>query len=96
MTNGRGFIALAALIFGRWNPLGAFGAALLFAASSSMGIAIRTTPPAGQLGEILTSIPANFFDALPYIVTIVVLAGVVGRSIAPAAVGQPYSREPPS
>ena len=93
MTNGRGFIALAALIFGRWHPVGAFGAALLFAASGSLGIAIRTTPPAGQLGEILTSIPGQVFSALPYIVTIIVLAGVVGRSIPPAAVGRPYERE---
>jgi general nucleoside transport system permease protein len=93
MTNGRGFIALAALIFGRWTPLGAFGAALLFAAAGSMGIAIRTTPPPGQLGEILGAIPEQAFAALPYIITIVVLAGVVGRSIPPAAVGRPYERE---
>jgi general nucleoside transport system permease protein len=93
MTNGTGFIALAALIFGRWNPLGAFAAALLFAASGSLGVAIRTTPPPGQLGQILSSIPAEFFAALPYIVTIIVLAGVVGRSIPPAADGKPYERE---
>jgi general nucleoside transport system permease protein len=93
MTNGRGFIALAAMIFGRWHPVGAFAAALIFAASGAMGIAIRTTPPPGQLGEILTAIPEQFFAALPYIVTIVVLAGVVGRSIPPAADGQPYERE---
>ena len=93
MTNGRGFIALAALIFGRWNPLGAFGAALLFAASGALGTAIRTSPPAGQLGQILSAIPEQFFAALPYIVTIIILAGVVGRSIAPAADGQPYERE---
>ncbi len=93
MTNGRGFIALAALIFGRWTPIGAFLAALLFAASGSLGLAIRTIPPAGQLGDILTSIPEQFWAALPYIVTIVVLAGVVGRSTPPAAVGKPYQRE---
>lgn len=93
MTNGRGFIALAALIFGRWMPLGAFGAALLFAAAWSLGLAIRTVPPAGQLGSILTAIPEQFWTALPYIVTMVVLAGVVGRSVAPAAVGRPYERE---
>jgi simple sugar transport system permease protein len=90
MTNGRGFIALAALIFGRWHPVGAFGAALLFAAAGSLGTAIRTTP---QLGEILSSIPPQVFASLPYVITIVVLAGVVGRSIPPAAVGQPYERE---
>jgi len=93
MTNGRGFIALAAMIFGRWNPVGAFGAALLFAASGALGIAIRTTPPPGELGSILTAIPEQFFAALPYIVTIIVLAGVVGRSVPPAADGRPYERE---
>jgi len=93
MTGGRGFIALAAMIFGRWRPVGAFLAALLFAASSALGIAIRTSPPSGQLGDILTSIPEEVFAALPYIVTIIVLAGVVGRSVAPAADGQPYERE---
>ena len=93
MTNGRGFIALAALIFGRWNPIGAFGAALLFAASGALGTAIRTAPPTGQLGDLLSPIPEQFFAALPYIVTIVVLAGVVGRSTPPAADGQPYERE---
>ena len=93
MTNGRGFIALAALIFGRWLPLGAFGAALLFAAASSLSIAIRTVPPTGQLGDILTAIPDQFWSALPYLVTIIILAGAVGRSVAPAAVGKPYERE---
>jgi simple sugar transport system permease protein len=93
MTNGRGFIALAALIFGRWTPLGSFGAALLFAGAGSLSIAIRTIPPTGQLGEIMTAIPDQFWSALPYLVTIVVLAGVVGRSVAPAAVGRPYERE---
>jgi simple sugar transport system permease protein len=93
MTNGRGFIALAALIFGRWMPLGAFGAALLFAATSSLGLSIRVLPPPGQLGQVLSSIPEQFWFALPYLVTIIVLAGVVGRSRAPAAVGKPYQRE---
>jgi len=93
MTNGRGFIALAALIFGRWMPMGAFAASLLFAAASSLGVSIRVFPPSGQLGEILTSIPEQFWFALPYLLTIVVLAGVVGRSVAPAAVGKPYERE---
>lgn len=93
MTNGRGFIALAALIFGRWMPLGAFGAALLFAGASSLGIAIRTVPPTGQLGDLMGAIPDQFWGALPYLITIVVLAGVVGRSVAPAAIGKPYERE---
>jgi ABC-type uncharacterized transport system permease subunit len=93
MTAGRGFIALAAMIVGRWTPIGAFGAALLFASFTGLGQALNFAPPSGQLGDIVSAIPAQFFDALPYIVTIVVLAGVVGRSIPPAADGQPYERE---
>jgi ABC-type uncharacterized transport system permease subunit len=96
MTAGRGFIALAAVIFGRWTPIGAFGAALLFAAAGALGQAIRLRAPSGdfaQLGEIMTAIPNELYAALPYLLTIIVLAGVVGRSIAPAAVGQPYQTE---
>jgi ABC-type uncharacterized transport system permease subunit len=93
MTAGRGFIGLAAMIVGRWSPLGAFGAALLFASTQGLGQSIKIVPPTGQLGEILGSLPGQFFDALPYLVTIIVLAGVVGRSIPPAADGQPYERE---
>jgi simple sugar transport system permease protein len=93
MTNGRGFIALAALIFGRWMPVGAFAAALLFAATSSLGLSIRVLPPPGDVGVFMSSIPQEFWFALPYLVTIVVLAGAVGRSRPPAAVGKPYQRE---
>jgi general nucleoside transport system permease protein len=93
MTAGRGFIALAALIFGRWRPVGAFGAALLFTASIGLERSIRFAPPTGQLGEILTAVPLQFYSSLPYIITIIVLAGVVGRSVAPAAIGRPYERE---
>lgn len=83
MTNGRGFIALAALIFGRWNPIGAAGAALLF------GFAQAITFRAG--GQEV--IPIEFLQMLPYILTIVVLAGFGGRAIAPAAIGKPYRKE---
>ncbi len=93
MTAGRGFIALAAMIVGRWTPVGAFLAALLFASFQALGQSINFAPPGGQLGDIMTAVPAQAYDALPYIVTIIVLAGVVGRSIAPAADGQPYERE---
>lgn len=93
MTNGRGFIALAALIFGRWTPLGLMGAALLFTASEGIQRAVRFGPPDGALGDFLSAIPSQFYGALPYLITIVVLAGVVGRSMGPAAVGQPYARE---
>jgi len=100
MTAGRGFIALAAMIFGRWTPLGAFGGALLFMGSQAIGVAIRLAPPAGNLGTFLAgiqqaypSIYNNFFTGLPYLLTIIVLAGVVGRSSAPAADGKPYEKE---
>lgn len=96
MTVGRGFIALACVIFGRWTPLGAFGAAILFAGSDAFGRAVSLTPPTGDLlplGEILALVPSQFYGVLPYIVTIIVLAGVVGRSVPPAAVGRPYVKE---
>jgi simple sugar transport system permease protein len=100
MTANRGFIALAAVIFGRWTPLGAFGGALLFMFSEALGIAIRSNPPPGDLGVFLSGIQAsypsmynNFFGALPYLLTLIVLAGVVGRSIPPAADGLPYEKE---
>lgn len=96
MTAGRGFIALAAVIFGRWTPIGAFGAALLFAYSGAFGQAVRIRPPGDDypdLGTIMAAVPSQVYGALPYIVTIVILAGVVGRSIAPAAVGKPYQKE---
>ncbi|HZY64522.1 MAG TPA: ABC transporter permease [Rubrobacteraceae bacterium] len=83
MTGGRGFIALAALIFGRWNPIGAAGAALLF------GFAQAITFRAG--GQEI--IPVEFLQMLPYILTIIVLAGFGGRAIAPAAIGKPYRKE---
>lgn len=96
MTAGRGFIALAAVIFGRWTPIGAWGAALLFAFSGAFGQAVRIRPPGAEypdLGGIMAAIPSQVYGALPYIVTIVILAGVVGRSVAPAAVGKPYTKE---
>jgi general nucleoside transport system permease protein len=96
MTAGRGFIALAAVIFGRWTPIGAWGGALLFAFSGAFGQAVRIRPPGAEypdLGGIMTAIPSQVYGALPYIVTIVILAGVVGRSIPPAAVGRPYTKE---
>ena len=93
MTNGRGFIALAAMIMGRWTPLGAFASALLFATFLQLGQLINIAPPGGDLGTIMSAVPAQLFDALPYILTIVILAGVVGRSVPPAADGQPYERE---
>jgi simple sugar transport system permease protein len=92
IVSGRGFIGLAAVIIGRWTPLGAFGAALLFASAWSIGTSFKLAPPAGDIAA-LGQLPGQFWDALPYIVTIVVLAGFVGKSIPPAADGQPYERE---
>ena len=82
MTGGRGFIALAALIFGRWNPIGAAGAALLF------GFALAVTIQAPQ-----DLIPQEFLQMIPYVLTIVALAAFGGRAIAPAAIGKPYRKE---
>ena len=93
MSQGRGFIGLAAMIVGRWTPLGALGAALLFASTSALGNAVTFAAPNNDVGHFLESLPPQFFEALKYIATIVILAGVIGRSIPPAADGQPYERE---
>ena len=81
MTNGAGYIALAALIFGRWNPIYAAVAALLFGFSENLqfGLAI-----------IGSSVPSEFLLMLPYVLTVVAVAGLVGRVVAPAADGKPY------
>jgi ABC-type uncharacterized transport system permease subunit len=93
MTAGRGFIGLAAMIVGRWTPLGAFGAALLFASATALSTSLQISPPQGDLGSLMGYVPGEFWEALPYIITIVILAGLIGRSIAPAADGQAYERE---
>jgi general nucleoside transport system permease protein len=85
MTNGRGFVALAVMIFGKWTPLGAWGAALLFGFATAMQTQIQF---AGQI-----NIPHQFIGMLPYLLTIIVLAGFVGRARPPAAVGTPYTKE---
>jgi simple sugar transport system permease protein len=90
---GRGFIALAALIVGRWTPVGAFGAALFFSLFLTLGQTINFLPPGGDLGVIVAALPPQVFSALPYVATIVVLTGLIGRSTPPAADGRPYERE---
>jgi len=92
-TAGRGFIALAAMIVGRWTPIGSFGAALLFSLFLTLGQTITFVPPTGSFGDIVAALPPQVFSALPYIVTIVVLAGLIGKSTPPAADGKPYERE---
>lgn len=83
MTNGRGFIALAAMIFGKWNPTGAFGGALLFSGAEALQIKIQGFD---------FGLPSQFLQMLPYLVTLVVLAGIIGRARPPAAVGKPYEK----
>lgn len=85
MTNGRGFVALACMLFGKYTPFGAWGAALLFGLTS----AIQTQLQFG--GRI--DIPHQFIGMLPYLLTIIVLAGFVGRTRVPAADGVPYEKE---
>jgi len=87
MTAGRGFIALAALIFGGWRPYGAFSACLLFGFSSAL---------AQRLPNLSASQAAAWpvlFQALPYVLTLIAVAGVIGRSIPPAAIGRPYVKQ---
>lgn len=82
MSAGAGFIALAALIFGKWHPFGVLGATLLFGFAQALAIQL-------QGGDIL---PATIVQALPFILTMLVLAGFIGRSRPPAAVGKPYDK----
>jgi ABC-type uncharacterized transport system permease subunit len=89
MTNGKGFIALAALIFGKWRPWGAFGGALLFGFADALGTRIQFL----DVAVAGFPVPSQFLQILPFAVTIVVLAGAIGRAIPPAAVGIPY--DPP-
>ena len=84
MTAGRGFIGLAAMIFGNWNPFGAFGAGLLFGFADSL---------ASRLAILNVQIPSQFLLMAPYIATMIVLAGVVGRGQMPAADGTPYEKQ---
>ena len=83
MTAGRGFIALAAVIFGNWRPFGAAAACLLFGFSSAL---------AQRLPEYSDS-AAVLFQALPYVLTLIAVAGVIGRSVPPAADGRPYQKQ---
>lgn len=84
MTNGLGFIGLAAMIFGKWSPFGSLLGALIFGTGSSVTATVSIFRP---------DIPSQFPQMLPYVLTIIVLTGVVGRAIPPAADGVPYTKE---
>ncbi len=84
MTGGRGFIGLAAMIFGRWHPVGALMAALVFGFTDSLQ---------QKLALLQTPIPSEFLAMAPYVATIIVVAGLIGRARAPAADGKPYVNE---
>jgi ABC-type uncharacterized transport system permease subunit len=85
MTAGRGFIALAALIFGRWRPFGVLGAALLFGFASAVAPRLENVESWATYGTL--------FQTLPYVLTLIAVAGVIGRSIPPAAIGRPYEKQ---
>jgi general nucleoside transport system permease protein len=83
MTAGKGFIGLAAMIFGNWNPIGAYMSSLIFGFADSLQV---------KLQILRVPIPSEFLLMAPYIVTMIILTGVVGRAIPPAADGQPYEK----
>jgi len=83
MTSGKGFIALAAMIFGNWRPAGAFAAALLFGFSNALALKLQVYSPQAS----------TLFAILPYVLTLVAVAGVIGRTVAPAADGKPYAKQ---
>ncbi|HVC88464.1 MAG TPA: ABC transporter permease [Gaiellaceae bacterium] len=83
MTEGRGFIALAAMIFGNWRPAGAFAAAVLFGFSSAVALRL----------QVYSASASTLFNVLPYVLTLIAVAGVIGRTVPPAADGKPYSKQ---
>ena len=82
MSSGRGYIALAAMIVGKWRPSAGAAACLLFGAAEALQMRVPSTV-----------IPTQFLQMLPYLITLIALAGWIGRSNAPAALGEPYERE---
>lgn len=88
MTAGRGFMALAALIFGRWQPVGALWACLLFGLLDAAAIRLQ-----GVALPMIGEVPVQAIQALPYVLTVVLLAGFIGKAVAPKALGRPYAKE---
>jgi general nucleoside transport system permease protein len=88
MTAGRGFMALAALIFGKWHPVGAFWACLLFGFLDAAAIRLQ-----GVVLPVIGEVPVQVVQAMPYVLTVVLLAGFIGKAVAPKALGIPYTKE---
>jgi ABC-type uncharacterized transport system permease subunit len=88
MTAGQGFIALAAIIFGKWRPFPAFGACLVFGLLDAVAIRLQGVKVPG-VGEV----PVQLIQALPYLLTLFLLAGFIGNAVAPKAAGVPYEKE---
>ena len=91
MTAGRGYMALAAMIFGKWHPVGAFAACLLFGFLDAVAIRLQGAVLPAALGG--GAVPVQAIQALPYVLTVVLLAGFIGRAYAPKALGLPYVKE---
>ncbi len=91
MTAGRGFMALAALIFGRWHPVLALWACLLFGFLDAAAIRLQGVKLPVSLGG--GEVPVQAIQALPYVLTVILLAGFIGSAVAPKALGKPYSKE---
>lgn len=88
MTAGQGYIALAAMIFGKWKPLPAMLACLMFGFLDAVSIRLQ-----GIELPVVGEVPVQLIQALPYILTVVLLAGFIGRAVAPKAIGVPFSKE---
>jgi general nucleoside transport system permease protein len=88
MTAGKGYLALAALIFGKWRPVPALFACVLFAFTDAVQIRLQGVPL-----PLIGTVPTQAIQALPYLATVLLLAGFVGRAVAPKAIGQPYVKE---
>lgn len=88
MSAGQGYIALAALIFGKWRPVPAFGACLIFGMLDAVAIRLQ-----GVKLPLIGEVPVELIQSLPYILTVILLAGFIGKAVAPKAIGQPYLKE---
>jgi simple sugar transport system permease protein len=88
MSAGKGYLALAALIFGQWRPVPTLGACLLFAFADAVQVRLQGTPL-----PVVGVVPVQLIQAIPYVLTVALLAGFVGRAVAPRAIGAPYEKE---